>query len=241
MNWKAFKSVNALIVSFVLAGLLIGILVAAQFQSSVASNSFLADEINAQTDLMDSFDKDRVELKNQIASLRQQIEDNRQKVALTADQAKLGILDQLKEKLGLTKMRGAGLRMNLGDGVAQKGDANINLIHAADLRDMVNLLRTARVTGISINGQRLAPNSTINAMGNEVLVNKVKVVDPFEISVIGDAELIANRLSDQLIYPDLFERIKKKQVSFSVEKLNQVVLPAYDGDYLLKYTQNGQN
>lgn len=240
MNWKTFQSVNALMISFVLAGLLIGLLVAAQFQSSVASNSFLVDEINAQKDLMASFDTDRAALKNQIANLRQQIEDNRLKVAAAADQAKLEILDQLKEKLGLSKTRGPGLRITLADGTPIKGNANGNLIHAADLRDLVNLLRTARVDGLSINGQRLTPSSTINALGNEVLVNKVKVANPFEISVVGDAELIGNRLSDQLIYPDLFDRIKKKEVSFTVEKLNQVVLPVYDGDYLLKYAQNGQ-
>lgn len=240
MKWKAFKSVNALIVSFVLAGLLIGILVAAQFQSSVAANSYLVDELNAQTDLLASFDKDRVDLKNTIAELRQKIEDNRQKLALTADGAKLEILDQLKQKLGLTKLRGAGLHIILTDGEVKKTDSNANLIHAADLRDLVNLLHTAHVDGIAINNQRVALNSTINAIGNEVLVNKVKVVAPFVIEVVGDSELIANRLSDQHAYPDLYDRIKNKEVSFQVTKLNEVALPVYDGDYLLKYAQNGQ-
>lgn len=239
MNWKIFKSFNSLIISFILSGVLIGLLVSAQFQSAVTANSYLVDEVNAQNDLLASFDKDQVNLKNQIASLRQQIEDNRQKMALTADQAKLEILDQLKEKLGLTKLRGEGVRITISDGLSQKGDSNLNLIHAADLRDLINLLRTARVDGISINGQRLTPNSTINALGSEIMVNKVKVVAPFEISVVGSTELIGNRLSDQAAFPDLYERIKKKNVKFVVEKLNQVVLPVYDGDYLLKFAQNG--
>jgi uncharacterized protein YlxW (UPF0749 family) len=240
MKWKAFKSVNALIVSFVLAGLLIGILVAAQFQSSVAANSYLVDELNAQKELLTSFDEDRLNLKNRIADLRQKIEENRQKLALSADQAKLETLDQLKETLGLTKLRGPGVRLVLSEGKAEKADSNANLIHAADLRDLVNLLRTAKVAGLSINGQRLTPTSTINAIGSDILVNKVKVVAPFEINVVGDTELIANRLSDQQAFPDLYDRIKKKEVDFDVEKLDQVVLPIYDGDYLLKYAQNGQ-
>lgn len=240
MNWKAFKSVNALIVSFVLAGLLIGILVAAQFQSSVAANSYLVDELNAQKELLASFDEDRLNLKNHIAELRQGIEENRQKLALSADQAKLETLDQLKEKLGLTKLRGAGVRIILSEGTTEKNDSNANLIHAADLRDLINLLRTAKVAGLSINGQRITPNSTISAIGSDILVNKVKVAAPFEINVIGDTELIANRLSDQTAFPDLYDRIKKKTVGFEVEKLEQVVLPVYDGDYLLKYAQNGQ-
>ena len=38
MVYKKLKSINALIISFIIAGILIGLLVAAQFQSSVADN-----------------------------------------------------------------------------------------------------------------------------------------------------------------------------------------------------------
>lgn len=238
MNWKSFKSLHALIVSFVLAGVLIGLLVVAQFQSSVAANSYLADELKAQQDLLASFDQDRLNLKNQIAHLREQIAQNQEKMRTVADQAKLDTLDTLKLELGLSTMRGEGVRILLAEGTSPATDNNSHLIHAADLRDLINLLRTARASGISINGQRLTPHSTINALGTDILINKVKITAPFEISVVGDTELIANRLSDQQAYPDLFKRIKNKSVGFQIEKLNQVVLPIYDGDYLLKYAQN---
>lgn len=241
MNWKIFKSVDALIVSFILAGLLIGVLVSAQFQSSVAANSYLVDELNAQKELLASFDEDRLNLKETIADLRQKIEENRQKLALSADQAKLETLDQLKEKLGLTKLRGPGVRLILSEGKSSQADSNSNLIHAADLRDILNLMRTAKAQGISINNQRITPTSTIHALGSEILVNKVKVSAPFEVSVLGNTELIVSRLNDQQAYPDLYARIKKKEVSFDMQKLEQVVLPVYDGDYLLKYAQNGEN
>ncbi len=238
MNWKAFKSFNALIVSFVVAGVLIGVLLAAQFQSSVAANSFIVDEINAQKELLASFDEDRVSLKNTIADLRKKIEDNQAKLQLTADQAKLDTLETLRQELGLTKLRGSGIRIKFWENSNDKSASNeANLIHAADLRDLINLLRTAKVEGISINGQRITPNSTVNALGSEILINKVKVVSPYEITVVGDTELIANRLSDQQSYPDLYNRIKNKQVGFEIEKMNLAVLPIYDGDYLLKYVQ----
>jgi uncharacterized protein YlxW (UPF0749 family) len=238
MNWKSFKTLNALIISFVLAGILIGILVVAQFQSSVAANSYLADELKAQQELLASFDADRVNLKYQIARLRQQIEENQTKLESVADQAKLESLELLKEKLGLTTLRGEGLRIKLSEGAESKAEGNSNLIHAADLRDLVNLLRTAKVSGISINGQRITPNATINALGSDILINKVKVTAPFQITVVGDTELIANRLSDQQAYPDLYQRIKKKSVGFEIEKLGLAILPIYDGDYLLKFAEN---
>ena len=213
-------------------------LLVSQFQSSVAANSYLADELKAQQDLLTSFDEDRLNLKTQIVRLRQQIAENQAQMSNVADQAKLEVLDSLKQQLGLSIMRGTGVRILFSEGQVPKNDNNSHLIHAADLRDLINLLRTAKVSGISINGQRITPNATINALGTDILVNKVKVTAPFEISVVGDTELIANRLSDKQAYPDLYNRIKNKAVGFEIEKLNQVVLPIYDGDYLLKFAQN---
>jgi uncharacterized protein YlxW (UPF0749 family) len=236
MNIRSrLKSVNVLVVSFVIAGVLIGFLVAAQFQSSVASNTFLADELNAQQHLLDSFDLDRVNLKTTIANLRTQIEDNRKKLELTVVDSNLETLDKLKSQLGLSRISGPGMQINLAEGNVNKGESDANLIHASDLRDLVNLLRTAKVDGISINGQRLINSSTINSLGSTIMVSKVKVTAPFQINVVGDAGLIASRLNDQQSYPDLYKRIKNKSVNFEVQKQGQLVLPAYDGDYLLKY------
>lgn len=229
------KSINVLIVSFIVAGVFIGFLVAAQFQSSVAANTFLVDELNAQQDLLNSFDTDRVNLKTSIANLRKQIEDNRKKLELTVENSNLDKLDKLKLKLGLSRTTGPGIRINLAEGSGKKSDSDANLLHASDLRDLVNLLRTAKVDGISINGQRLLGSSTINSLGSIILVNKVKVNAPFQIDVVGDSGLITSRLNDQQSYPDLYKRIKNKDVSFEVQKVAQLVLPAYDGDYLLKY------
>lgn len=225
-----------LIISFVVAGIFIGVLVIAQFRSSVAANSFVIDEIEAQKELLESFDDDRQQLKNQIAILRQKIEENRKNLALSADQASLAKLDELKSKVGLTKLQGSGVKIIVSEGDSKRIDTDANLIHAADLRDLINLLRTARVDGISINGQRIITNSTVNSLGNTIMVNKVKVTSPFEINVVGDPELIVNRISDQMAYPDLYKRIKNRDVNFSMEKMNMVSLPAYDGDYSLNYS-----
>lgn len=237
---KYLNSLSPLILSFIVAGIFIGLLVVAQFRSSVTANSFLIDEIEAQKNLLESFDEDRQQLKNQIAVLRQKIEENRKNLALTADQASLAKLDELKKQVGLTKLQGNGVKIIISEGARQRIDSDTHLIHAADLRDLVNLLRTAKVDGISINGQRMVVNSTINSLGSTIMVNKVKVVSPFEINVVGDPELIANRISDQLAYPDLYKRIKSKDINFEMEKLNMVTLPPYDGDYSLKYSNEAK-
>lgn len=225
-------------ISFILAGLMIGLLVAAQFQSSVTANSYLIDELKAQEALMADFDEEKKILQDRIAQLRTRIEENRQKLTRAADQASLSILDPLREKLGLTKLRGAGVRLILSEGQTAKPESNLNLVHAADLRDLINLLRTAKVEGISVNNQRITPSTTINAVGSDIMVNKVKVYAPLEINVIGDSELIAARLGDKSAYPDLYARILKKELGLEMQSLSLITLPVYDGAYLLKYAQN---
>lgn len=235
--YKNLKSVNALIISFVLAGVLIGVLVAAQFQSSVAANSYLVDELNAQKELLSSFDEDRTVLKNNIALLKQKLEEMRRKMEVSGSNSTLDKLEELRQKAGLTKVSGKGVKITFGEGTANKNKDDSSLIHASDLRDLINLIRTARINGISINGQRVIATSTITSLGDSILVNKVKVAGPFEINIIGNTEMIVSRINDQRSYPDLYKRIKDRDVSFDMQKLEVVNLPAYDGDYLFKYVQ----
>ena len=238
MTWlKKLKSVNALIITFVVSGVLIGVLLAAQFQSSVTSNSYLVDELNAQTDLLNSYNEDRLSLKNQITVLQQKLDEDRKNLEMADSNNNLATLDNFKEIVGLTKIKGKGVSILLNEGASNKPDNDASLIHASDLRDLVNLLRTARVEGISINDQRIVANSTISSLGSSIIINKVKVAAPFEIKAIGDTEMIVNRINDQKSYPDLYKRIKNRDVYFEIQKVDQVVLPAYFGDYLFQYAQ----
>lgn len=232
---KVFKNVNALMISFICAGLFIGFLVSAQFQSSVVANSFLIDEINAQKELLSSYDQERKLLKAQTANLRMQIEEGRKALELTGQNSNLQILDALKAQIGLNQLRGEGVKISLAEGETVGADQEANLIHAADLRDLVNLLRAAGAEGISINGQRIIASTTINSLGNSIMINRVKVNAPYDIQAIISLELLSRSLNERDLYPDLFDRIKDQRVNFRVEKVNLVTLPIYDGDYLINY------
>ncbi|MGL5831332.1 MAG: DUF881 domain-containing protein [Candidatus Altimarinota bacterium] len=234
---KVFKNVNALMISFICAGLFIGLLVSAQFQSSVVANSFLIDEINAQKELLSSFDQDRKLLKARIANLRMQIEEGRKTLEQTSQNSNFQVLEGLKAQIGLNQLRGAGVKINLQEGEAVGADQEANLLHAADLRDLVNLLRAAGAEGISINGQRIIASTTINSLGNSIMINRVKVNAPYDVQAIVSLETLSRNLNERELYPDLFDRIKAQKVNFKVDKLNLVTLPIYDGDYLINYAK----
>ncbi|MBD3270358.1 DUF881 domain-containing protein [Candidatus Peregrinibacteria bacterium] len=239
---KRFNPSKSIIYSFMVAGILIGVLVAAQFQSSVAANTHLADEVAAQNEILESFTRERKSLQAKISNLHQQIEQNRDDLQLVGGESLLiEVLDELKKIVGLTKISGEGLLITLADGENAKMDQDESVIHAADLRDMVNLLRTADIEAISINNQRIVLASTINSVGNNILINKTRSVSPFQIKVIGDTSFLINRLNDQSNYPDLYQRISDKKVLFELEKLPFLTIPLYDGDYLLKYAKKYTN
>ena len=238
MEWfNKIKTAKVVVISFIVAGILIGLMLVAQFRSPVTANSYLIDELNAQKDLLNSFDEDQSRLKEQIAITQEKLDALRSTLEISGKTSNLSQLDELKTAAGLAKLKGKGIRIILSDGPIKNQENDANLVHASDVRDLINILRTARVEGISVNGQRIISISTINSLGNTILVNKVKMAAPFEINVIGNTEMVVNRINDQKSYPDLYNRIKNRNVTFDMQKLDQVILPAYDGDFLFKYAQ----
>jgi uncharacterized protein YlxW (UPF0749 family) len=235
----AFKihSLNSFILAFIGAGIFIGILVTAQFKSAVTANSYLIDERNAQKELFKSFDNDRNGLKAKILALRTQIETNQESLKITSENTRLELLDELKKELGLATLKGEGLEITMAEGKESSTGDNASLIHAADLRDIVNLLRTGKAEGISINDQRVIASTPINAVGNTILVNNAHVIGPFKIIVVGDPEILLERIKDEKAYPDLYRRINLKKIEFNLQKMTNLTLPVYDGEFFLRYTK----
>jgi uncharacterized protein YlxW (UPF0749 family) len=242
MPLKFLNTAKAYIVSFILAGILIGILVAAHFQSSVEASTHLADELKAESNLLNGFDEDRRVLQAKIANLRIQIEESRKKLNLEGGETfLLELLDKLKTEVGLTRISGEGIEIVIADGAENASDADAAVVHAADLRDLINLLRTGNATAISVNNQRIILSSTINAVGNNIMINEVSSAQPFKIKAIGDTESMLARLNDENSFPDLYKRIKEKKINFEVNKMGELVISTYDGDYLIKYAKKSKN
>jgi uncharacterized protein YlxW (UPF0749 family) len=102
---------------------------------------------------------------------------------------------------------------------------------------LVNLLRTQRVDGISINGQRVIASSSITSVGNTVMVNNSHLAPPFTISAIGDYDSLIIRLKDSGTLTDLQKRVNENGIQFSVKKSLHVVLPIYNGLFRINYLE----
>lgn len=226
---------------FIVTGLFIGMLVSTQFRSAVPTGSYLTDQLAIQKKLVKSFIDDQSLLKSKIVSLRKKITENQEKMRTVSQTSNLEVLRNLKQDIGLDIVKGKGVAINLRDGVFvnRENVENIDqsLVHAADLRDLVNLLRTAKVKAIAINDQRVLASTPITAVGNTILVNNFHLLPPFNIVAVGDTELILQRIKDPAALPDLQKRIKDLKLQYSFEIKNNLIIPVYNGNLLLKYIQ----
>jgi uncharacterized protein YlxW (UPF0749 family) len=228
--------VNAL---FIVTGIAIGLLITTQFRSAIPSSTYIYDELRAQNELISSYITDQGLLKTRITALREEIdiaqENTRSQIESNNN---LETLKALKHEIGLETVKGAGLEIYLDDGlfVDRKNADTLSqsLINASDLRDIVNALRTAKPLGISINDQRVISTSPITSVGNTILVNNYHLLPPFNIKVVGDPDVIKQRLDDKSLLPDLLKRVKEHKIQLKTEKKEHLTLPVFNGNLSVK-------
>lgn len=232
LSWRTYAV-------FIATGIFVGFLITAQFRSSVPTSAYLYDEITVRTDLIKSFSDDQASLKSKIVALRAKIEESQAKAKSSLEKASLDTLSDLKKDVGLETVKGMGVEINLNDGVFvnRENTDTIDqaLVQASDLRDIVNLLRSAKSQAIAINDQRIISSTPITSLGNTILVNNVHLLPPFNIVAIGDSGLILQQITDAAALPDLNKRVKKNKLQFDIKVKNGLIVPVYNGDFSLKF------
>lgn len=237
------KSNNLLLsIIIVVTSMFAGMLITLQFKSSIPATTFPIDELKAQKDLIESYVTDQGILKTKITNLRKQIDNARsQSIELTKDN-NLEKLNVLKESVGLESLRGEGIVIYMNDGnfVNRESIESVSqsLIHASDLRDVVNILRTAKAEAISINDQRIIASTPITSVGNTILVNNFHLMPPFTITAIGEIDVLIQGVNDSLLMLDVVKRSNEMKIQFSVSSTDGAIVPSYNGNLNTKYISN---
>lgn len=226
---------SRIILGFILIGVLIGFFFTIQLRADVpVSSLFPTDQLEARDQLMKTFIDEQTLLQNRISELRSQIEQQQKNNEQIISRAKLSILEEQKEKIGLSVNKGPGITLFLDDSPGGKRELSVegdeSLVQAADLRDIVNFLRTSGATAISINQQRIIASTSISAVGASILVNNFHLTPPFAITAIADPDFIFQRFQESGILTDLKRRAQKLQMSLKLKREEQVVLPAFSGN-----------
>ncbi|MFA6963864.1 MAG: DUF881 domain-containing protein [Patescibacteria group bacterium] len=206
-----------------------GVLISAQIRSlpTIISNPIAPYASLKET--KGDLSGEQSELKQEIEALHQQIAEfqavNEGKVLSRQEIADLNLK---KANAGVTKLNGSGVIVTLDD--SKSGTVTEeNIVHAADLRDVVYLMWANGAEAISVNGQRVVVNTAIDCIVNTILINDVRLATPFRIEAIGPEEILFSKLSDQNILSDLHHRHLDKKLVFETVMNNDITVPIYTG------------
>lgn len=118
------------------------------------------------------------------------------------------------EKLmGITDVKGEGITINILDGK--------DLIHQEDLIILIDELKNSGSQAISINDQRIINSTYIYCDGSVILIDGVKIGNPFTIKAIGNSETIYGALTRNKGY---VETLKKAGIEIKIEKSDEIAI-----------------
>ena len=86
---------------------------------------------------------------------------------------------------------------------------------------IVNFLWSENATAISINEERISPNSHISCIGATILINQTRINNPFQIKAIGK-KLSKEKVENALIVLSLLLR----GIEINIEENENILIPA---------------
>jgi uncharacterized protein YlxW (UPF0749 family) len=197
----AILAVGLLLLGFVLAAAYRGTL--RQAPDSERTRQALVHDIQDGSSLSDSLQRQAETLSGQLSRQRD--------AALTAsrngDRAAADVR-RLEEAAAQRAVHGPGVSVAVGDAsgtdqvdpttgqrVPVPPDDN-GRIRDRDLQSLVNALWAAGAEAMAIDGQRMAPTTTIRAAGEAILVDLRPVQSPYTIEAVGDPVTLLPRFAD---------------------------------------------
>lgn len=130
------------------------------------------------------------------------------------------------EKLmGITDVKGEGITINILDGK--------DLIHQEDLIILIDELKNSGSQAISINDQRIINSTYIYCDGSVILIDGVKIGNPFTIKAIGNSETIYGALTRNKGY---VETLEKAGIEIKIEKSDEIAIAKTNKNITSEYS-----
>lgn len=225
-----------IVILLLIVGLAIGFLLTMQFRTPPRTSNPVAP-VTALNDSVEFLSKEKSKLQDSIVKLKTQINElnKNSNIGKTSSQDLIGELESSRIEAGLTQVEGKGVVITLADSEGEPTTDSI--VHAADLRDLVNQLWQSGAENISINDQRIVASSSIDSIINTLLINNIRITNPFAISVIGDQKKLEKELNDETILQDIHRRKKTSGLIFNIESARSITIPEYIGGYVINFAR----
>jgi len=135
-------------------------------------------------------------------------------------------LKRIRALAGFTAVAGPGIVVTMDDTNLRTPDMDptASIIHDADVRQVVDLLRAGGAIAIAINGQRIVPTSELICNGPTILINGMKYPVPYRVEAIGNPDLLA-----AMIDGDEYLGYRKAEgVQISTERKDGISIAPFD-------------
>ena len=225
--------------AFVVPMVLLGVLIAAQWQTQSTRLPFSARYQVTLAEAALDLQTEQKHLKAQLASIRAELDAIQSRAAavgaVAADlDARLG---QAKAAAGLTPVTGEGVLLTLDDGrvpaSAPTRTIELAIVHSTDITDVLNAAWSAGAEAISVNGERITASSA--CVGAVIQINGTLLSPPFIFNIVGPSERLAATLSDPAQLADQKRRRDAFGLRLRFERSADIRVPAYTGAIAVRY------
>lgn len=227
--------------AFVVPTLLLGILIAAQWQTQSTRLSFAPRYQLTLAEAVLDLQAEQDRLKRQLAGLRSELDAIQEHAAaFDARAADLEAkLTRAKRDSGLTPASGAGIIVTLDDGrvaaSTPRRDIERAIVHSTDISDVLNAAWKGGAEAISVNGERITAASA--CVGAVIQINGTLLSPPFVFNVVGPAERLYGALSDPAELADQKRRRDVYGLRLRIDRATDVRVPAYTGTIAVRYAE----
>jgi uncharacterized protein YlxW (UPF0749 family) len=220
----------------------LGFLIAAQARAEAPRVRYTTQERAPLVETVVALQAQQEALKNQILDLRARV--------TAAEQGAAGsgvLVSDLNEALrtariaaGLVALEGSGLVLQLEDSqvpVPHGASVADYRVGAMDLRRVVEELWLAGAEAVSVNGERIVPNTAFVDIGGALLVNSAYLAPPYQVAAIGPPDLYEVLVKAPGFVELVQARADKFGIRISFAEPDRVTVPAYAGAVTLRYAR----
>lgn len=230
IKFRHYRKLSTAYIILIIISVSGGVLISSQWQTRVIRVINPIQPYTSLTETREALNKEQQNLKEQITETQNSIDRRTKELVATkqVDETTVKTANVYAAEAGLTDVVGPGVIAKLDDSPNLAADTQ-SIAHAADLRDIVSLMRAAGAEAIEINGERVITTTAIDCIVNTILVNETRLSNPFIVKAIGDTDTLNNVLNDPSILQDLHRRVIKEGVVFTVDKNDRLTINAYSG------------
>lgn len=135
-------------------------------------------------------------------------------------------LENLRMITGNVKVKGPGIVVSLDDAsyIPEEDNPNNYIVHEGHIQKVVQELYITGAEAIAINGQRISQYTHILCIGPVVEVDGNQYFAPFDISAIGDPDMMVEALN---LKGNIKDQLVQEGIEVTIEKKSEIVMEPF--------------